>query len=97
MLRKTEFCKSLADFIESYAELEYILNLDKSYRYFSSVKSDLDSMVEPLRDTVNRTPSEVIPMDERRFEIHHYKTSCSSQQQQNSLLLTNVSVKLKAG
>jgi polyhydroxyalkanoate synthase len=36
--------------------------------------NNLDSMVEPFRDIVNRTPSEVIPMY-GRFEVHHYKTS----------------------
>ncbi len=87
MLKKTEFCKSLADFMDSYAELAYILNLDKSYRYFTSLKSDLDSMVEPIRDTDNRTPSEVIPMDEKRFEIHHYKTSSSQQENLKTPLL----------
>ena len=74
MLKKTEFCKSLADFMDSYAELAPILNHDKSYRYFRSVMNNLDSMVEPFRDIVNRTPSEIIPMD-GQFEIHHYKTS----------------------
>ena len=87
MLKKAEFCKSLADFMDSYAELAYILNLDKSYRYFTSLKSDLDSMVEPIRDTDNRTPSEVIPMDEKRFEIHHYKTSSSKQENLKTPLL----------
>jgi class III poly(R)-hydroxyalkanoic acid synthase PhaC subunit len=73
--------------MDSYAELAYILNLDKSYRYFTSLKSDLDSMVEPIRDTDNRTPSEVIPMNERRFEIHHYKTSSSQQENLKTPLL----------
>jgi DNA-binding transcriptional ArsR family regulator len=36
--------------------------------------NNLDSIIEPFRDIVNRTPSEVIPMG-GRFEIHHYKTS----------------------
>ena len=74
MLKKTEFCKSLSDFMDSYTELVPILNHDKSYRYFESIMNNLDSMVEPFRDIVNRTPSEVIPMG-GRFEVHHYKTS----------------------
>ena len=39
MLKKTEFCKSLADFMNSYIELAPIFNHDKSYRYFESVMS----------------------------------------------------------
>jgi polyhydroxyalkanoate synthase len=35
--------------------------------------NNLDLMAEPIRDNVNRTTSEVIPM-EGRFEVHHYKT-----------------------
>jgi polyhydroxyalkanoate synthase len=34
--------------------------------------NNLSSMVEPIRDVANRTPSEVIPMG-GRFEVHHYK------------------------
>ena len=82
MLKKTEFCKSLADFMDSYAEFAPILNHDKSYRYFRSVMNNLDLIVEPIRDIVNRTPSEVISMDGRRFEIHHYKTFSPPSQQQ---------------
>ncbi len=73
-LRKLEFCKSLSDFIRSYSELAPVLSHDKSYRYLETVTNFLDSMLEPIRDVVNRTPSEVIPM-EGRFEVHHYKTS----------------------
>ena len=32
-----------------------------------------DNLIEPIRDTINRTPSEIIPM-EGTFEVHHYKT-----------------------
>ena len=72
-LRKLEFCKSLSDFIRSYSELAPVLSHDKSYRYFETVMNNLDLMAEPIRDSVNRTTSEVIPM-EGRFEVHHYKT-----------------------
>ena len=74
MLGKKEFCESLSDFMDSYTNLVPLLNHDKSYRYLESVVKNLDSMVEPIRDVVNRTPSEVIPMH-GRFEVHHYKTS----------------------
>jgi polyhydroxyalkanoate synthase subunit PhaC len=73
MLKKTEFCKSLSEFIGSYTELAPLLLHDKSYRYLETITNFLDSMLEPIRDVVNRTPSEVIPM-QSRFEVHHYNT-----------------------
>jgi hypothetical protein len=72
-LKKLEFCKSLSDFIRSYSELAPLLSHDKSYRYLETVMNNLDLMAEPIRDIVNRTTSEVIPM-KGRFEVHHYKT-----------------------
>jgi len=70
MLKKTEFSKSLADFMNSYTKLTHILNHGESYRSFQSIINNLDSMVEPIRDVLNRTPSEVISMG-GRFEIHN--------------------------
>ena len=32
-----------------------------------------DNLIDPIRDTNNRTPSEIIPMD-GTSEVHHYKT-----------------------
>ncbi len=72
-LKKLDFSKSLSDFISSYTELASFTHHDKLYRYFENITNAYDRMLEPLRDVVNRTPSEVIPMG-GRFEVHHYKT-----------------------
>lgn len=74
ILQKTYFSKSLSDFIGSFAEFASAAHYDKIYRYLEAIISNYDHMIEPIRDTVNRTPSEIIPM-KAKFEVHHYKTS----------------------
>jgi polyhydroxyalkanoate synthase len=71
-LKSPEFCNSLSEFMGSYAEFAPLLHHDKSYRFLESAMNNLSSVVEPIRDVTNRTPSEVIPMG-GRFEVHHYK------------------------
>jgi len=72
-LKKTDFSKSLSDFIGSYTEFAPLIHHDKLYRRFETMINNYDHMLEPIRDAVNRTPSEIIPM-EGKFEVHHYKT-----------------------
>ncbi|NND85938.1 MAG: alpha/beta fold hydrolase [Nitrosopumilus sp.] len=72
-LKTTDFSKSLSNFISSYTEFASSVHHDRLYRHLETMFNKYDNMVEPIRDAVNRTPSEVIPM-EGRFEVHHYKT-----------------------
>ena len=74
ILQKTDFSKSLSDLVGSFTEFALVGHHDKLYRYLEAMISNYDHMIEPIRDTVNRTPSEVIPM-KAKFEVHHYKTS----------------------
>ena len=74
ILKKKEFSKSLSQFIDSYTDFVSSLYHDKFYRHFDSLMNDYDNLIEPIRDYVNRTPSEIIPM-KGKFEIHHYKSS----------------------
>ncbi len=73
-LQKRDFSKSLSDFIDSFAEFASTIHHDKLYRYLEAMTNNYDRMIEPIRDTINRTPSEIIPM-KGNFEVHHYKTS----------------------
>lgn len=73
VLKKSEFCKSLSNFIDAFTTFAPVVNQDKIYRQFEVITEILNSPVEPIRDIVNRTPSEIIPM-KSRFEIHHYKS-----------------------
>ena len=73
LLQKTEFSKSLSGFVESFTEFALIGNHDKLYRYLETMIRNYDNLIEPIRDSINRTPSEIIPM-KAKFEVHHYKT-----------------------
>ena len=74
VLQKTEFSQSLSDLVDSFTEFAAVAHHDKLYRYLETVIKNYDNMIEPIRDVVNRTPSEIIPM-KTKFEVHHYKTS----------------------
>jgi polyhydroxyalkanoate synthase len=72
-LEQKEFSKSLSALVDSFAEFALVGHHDKLYRHLETMIGNYDNMLEPIRDTINRTPSEIIPMD-GTFEVHHYKT-----------------------
>ena len=72
-LEQKEFSKSLSALVGSFAEFALVGHHDKLYRHLETMFSNYDNLIEPIRDTINRTPSEIIPMD-GTFEVHHYKT-----------------------
>ena len=72
-LEQKEFSKSLSALVDSFAEFASVGHHDKLYRYFETMIGNYDNLIEPIRDTINRTPSEIIPMG-GTFEVHHYKT-----------------------
>ena len=72
-LEQKEFSKSLSALVDSFAEFALVGHHDKLYRHLETMISHYDNMLEPIRDTINRTPSEIIPMS-GTFEVHHYKT-----------------------
>jgi len=73
VLQKTDFSKSLSSFIGSFTEFASVGHHDKIYRHLETIFSNYDNMVEPIRNTIHRTPSEIIPTS-AKFEVHHYKT-----------------------
>jgi polyhydroxyalkanoate synthase len=72
-LEQKEFSKSLSALIGSFTEFALVGHHDKLYRHLETMIGHYDNMLEPIRDTINRTPSEIIPMS-GTFEVHHYKT-----------------------
>jgi polyhydroxyalkanoate synthase len=72
-LEQKEFSKSLSALVDSFAEFASVGHHDKLYRHLETMIGNYDNLIEPIRDTINRTPSEIIPMD-GTFEVHHYKT-----------------------
>ena len=72
-LEQKEFSKSLSALVGSFAEFASVGHHDSLYKYLETMICHYDNMIEPIRDTINRTPSEIIPMG-GTFEVHHYKT-----------------------
>ncbi|MEX0861413.1 alpha/beta fold hydrolase [Nitrosopumilus sp.] len=72
-IKDSVFSESLSELLRSYTDFASTVHHDKMYRYIETMIGNYDSLVEPVRDSVNRTPSEVVPMS-GKFEIHHYKT-----------------------
>jgi polyhydroxyalkanoate synthase len=73
-LSEEDFSQKLSHFINSYSDFASTIEHDKLYRQLEILANYYDDLIEPLRDYVNRTPSEKISMD-GRFEVHHYKTN----------------------
>jgi polyhydroxyalkanoate synthase len=73
-LKKSDFSKILSNFISSYTEFALSIHHDKLFRQLENMYQHYDALIEPMRDAVNRTQSEVIPM-KGKFEVHHYKTN----------------------
>ena len=65
---------SLSELIESWLTVLKLLGGWKYYEVFSDFVSSRNRLFEPIRDNLNRTPSEVIKI-EGRFKLHHYKSS----------------------
>jgi len=72
-LEQKEFSKSLSSFVGSFTEFAAVGHHDSLYKYLETMISHCDNLLEPIRDTINRTPSEIMPM-KGKFEVHHYKT-----------------------
>jgi class III poly(R)-hydroxyalkanoic acid synthase PhaC subunit len=67
---------SIADYIHSWARLCDLFGYSQFTAKFYDLFSYANMMLEPLRDNINRTPSEVIDM-KGRFNLLHYKSEFS--------------------
>jgi class III poly(R)-hydroxyalkanoic acid synthase PhaC subunit len=70
-LKSPRFVESLRNFINADVELAKYLKLDVGYKVFADVYAAWDKLVEPIRNSVNRTPSQVIKMG-GSFDLLHY-------------------------
>jgi len=71
--RDDRFVRTLSDFVEVYSELAKVTNFGQVYQNISSLASIWNNtFVEPLRDTLWRTSSEKIDL-ENKFSLLHYK------------------------
>lgn len=71
-LKEQDLAESLSDLIKSYSFLAEIHGFDKLFQYYNNFLIFLNKFMDPFRDTLCRTPSEIIKM-EGKFDLHHYK------------------------
>lgn len=72
-VKESHFVNHLSKTINSWSKLSEFYGFDKSYQFFIDLFSSWNKLFEPLRDTVNRTESEKIPM-KRNYHLLHYKS-----------------------
>jgi polyhydroxyalkanoate synthase len=72
--REEDFVYTLSDTITSYSELARVTGLGKIYKRLSNKSSAWNNyLIEPLRDTLFRTPSEKI-CEIEKYSLFHYNT-----------------------
>jgi polyhydroxyalkanoate synthase subunit PhaC len=70
--REEDFVNTLSDTITSYSELARVTGLGKMYKHLSNKSSAWNNdFIEPLRDTLFRTPSEKI-CEIEKYSLFHY-------------------------
>ena len=71
-LREEVFVKDLSDTVANYSELSKVTGLGKIYQYLSNKYSAWNNdFVEPIRDTLYRTPSQKI-CELEKYSLFHY-------------------------
>ncbi len=76
-LNDDALASSMVDFVDSWARLAGFSGYSQITSNFYDLFSYANRMLEPLRDNINRTPSEVIEMW-GRFKLLHYKSDLPS-------------------
>ena len=76
--REERFVNTLADTIASYSELAKITGLGKIYQYLSNIFSRWNNdFIEPIRDTLYRTPSQKI-CELEKYSLFRYDRPIAS-------------------
>ena len=75
-LNDDALASSMTDYVEAWAKLYDLFGYTQFTANFYDLFSYASMMLEPLRDNINRTPSEVIDM-KGRFNLLHYKSEQS--------------------
>jgi class III poly(R)-hydroxyalkanoic acid synthase PhaC subunit len=76
-LNDNALSSSMADYVDSWLNLVNLSDYKEFTKNFHNFLSYVNQMVEPIRDSINRTPSEVIEM-KGRFNLLHYKSDLPS-------------------
>ena len=75
-LNDDALASSMTDYVKSWAKLCDLFGYNQFTANFYDLLSNANTLLEPLRDNINRTPSEVINM-KGRFNLLHYKSEHS--------------------
>ena len=72
-LEEEKFAISLGKFIEAFTEMANLTRHNLVHKYFDNLHVNLNILIEPFRESINRTPSEIIKM-KGKFDLLHYKS-----------------------
>ena len=72
-LNNDELASSMTEYVEAWAKLYELFGYGQYTTNFRDLFSHANILFEPLRDSVSRTPSEIIDM-KGRFNLLHYKS-----------------------
>lgn len=85
-IKDERFIDSLSKTMDSWFALSEFNGINKSYQFFTDLFSSWNKILEPLRDSVNRTDSETIRMN-GRYHLLHYKSDNKSNQKTPILIV----------
>ncbi|MFQ5440302.1 MAG: alpha/beta fold hydrolase [Nitrosopumilaceae archaeon] len=74
LLETEEFATSLGEFMKAFSDMVDLTRHNLVHKYFDNLYASLNILIEPFRDSINRTPSDIIKM-EGKFDLLHYKSS----------------------
>lgn len=85
-LKEESFASSVGSFVDSAVKLADLTGYSKMRNSFYDAFLSASRLWEPIRDSVNRTPSEVIKM-KGGFYLHHYKSAVKRSQKTPLLVI----------
>src|SRR5919197_1415810 len=91
--REERFVNTISDIVASYSELAKITGLGKIYQYVSNRMAEWNNdFIEPIRDTLYRTPSHKI-CELEKYTLFRYNrpNSCTSTEKDNGIAVTQAS------
>jgi polyhydroxyalkanoate synthase subunit PhaC len=88
--REDNFVNTLSDTVTSYSELARVTGLGKMYKHLSNKSSAWNNnFIEPIRDSLFRTPSEKICELEKYSLFHYNRPSVANTERGNSFISQN--------
>jgi len=85
-LKDDHFIDSVSKVMDSWFALSEFYGINKSYQMFTNLTSSWNKMLEPFRDSWNRTDSEIIRMN-GSYHLLHYKSDNKKNQKTPILIV----------